>query len=307
MKLLFWSFVALDVAALVVGGLLGLAAAGPSRTNPVTALLIPFVVPGVLLAGAIGLFVYAQSAGARLVALGIAALPALVVVGGHLLALGRLSGYRDESGELRQFKTAALRAVEDAVTRGDAAAVAAAAQGTDLNTPSLSGATVLVFALRELQQSRGDIDVVRALLAAGADPNARGAEPPLQIAIAASRTAGLEVVRLLLDAGADPNARGEFGDPAYFMAGGAGVDVGVMQLLLDRGADVKLLDSNGKGAAVLAATTRNWRVLALLMQRGAPWRDQLGPGGLPLPAYIENDTRDRKDDGIAEVLALLRT
>ena len=305
MKLLFWLFVAIDLVALVIGGLLGLAAAGSSRTNPVAALVIPVFLPGLILAAAIGLFLFAQSPVARTVALFIAALPTLVVVGGHANALRILNAYRDESGEVTQFRTASLRAVEGAVTRGDAAAVAAAARGVDLDTPSLSGATMLVFALREFQRSKGNIEVVRALLAAGADPNATGAEPPLQVAIAASRTAGLELVQLLLDAGADPNQRAEFGDPAFFMAGGAGIDVAVLELLLARGADVKLLDTNGKSAVVLAATTRNWRVLALLMQRGAPWRDQHGPSGLPFRTYVENELRDEKAEGVAEVLALL--
>ena len=97
---------------------------------------------------------------------------------------------------------------------------------------------------------------VKALLEAGADPDATGVERPLQIAIAATRTAGLEPMRLLLDAGADPNARSEFGDPVHFIAGGAGIDVEVARMLTAHGADWTVTDANGRGAVVLPATTR---------------------------------------------------
>ena len=54
----------------------------------------------------------------------------------------------------------------------------------------------------------GDLDTVEALLAAGADPNARiGGYPVLQFAV---RSDSVEVVEALLAAGADVNAFGEW-------------------------------------------------------------------------------------------------
>jgi hypothetical protein len=311
MKFLFWSFVAVDVGALVLFGLLALAAAGPSRTNPIAALVVPFLVPAAILVGAIVLFVNAESALLRTVAVVIAAAPVLITVGTQLHVLAKLSDYRDESGELRQFRSQELRDLEAAVTRGDAAAVAAAASGVDLDTPGLSGATVLVLALRRLQQAPERIDVVRALIAAGADPNVAHAELPLQPAIAATRGCGIEPVQLLLDAGAHPNAIGESGDPAFFTAGGAGVDVAVMRLLVERGADVQLLGSNGRSAVVLAAQTRNWPVLELLVQLGAPWRDQFGRVGVPFLEHMESEERrdpqgEEDRAALARVMELLR-
>lgn len=305
MKILFWLIVAIDAVAVAIGGLLGLAAAGPSRTNPIIALLIPFFVPGAILLGAVLLFLRAQSTFPRLLAFGIAALPVLVVVGGRLMVEWELRKYEDATGTVREFRSEALRQIEAAIERDDAAAVAAAAPGADLNTPGISGATVLVLALRHLREPR-QLDVVRALLAAGADPNATGAEPPLQPAIGDSRTAGIEVVKLLLDAGANPNARTEGGEPVFFIGGGAGIDVEVMRLLLDRGADVKLRDRDGRSAAHTAVLTQNWKVLRLLVERGAPWRDQKGGDGVPLLAYLEAEANKGTGDGLGEVLALLR-
>jgi hypothetical protein len=309
LKILFWLFVALDVFALAIFGLLGLAAARPSHTNPIAALVIPFFIPAAILLGAIVLFVSAKTTGARVFAVLIAALPVLIVVGGHAATLVALQGYRDGSGEIREFRASALRDVEAAIERDDAAAVAAAARGADLDTRGLSGATVLVISLRRLRDHPDQLGVVKALLAAGADPNRRGGELPLQAAIGAAHKIGAEPVRLLLDAGAEPNALDEWGEPAFFTAGGASLDV--MQLLLAAGADVKLRNKQGESAAVLPARTSNWRVLALLLERGAPWRDQNAIVGVPFLDYMEGEARKAEAlgenaDGLAEVMALLR-
>lgn len=309
-KILFWLLVTIDVIALAIFGLLGLAAAGPSRTNPIAALAIPFFIPGAILLGAIWLFLIAQAPAARVLALFIAGAPLLFVVAGSIAALWKLQGYRDASGQISQFRSAALRDIEAAIARNDAAAVTAAARRADLNTPGLSGATVLVLALRQLDKAPNQLDVVKALLAAGADPNGGGAEPPLQVAIGASRESGTEPVRLLLEAGANPNARDESGKPAFFTAGGANIEV--MQLLLARGADVQLRSKQGESAVVLPAQTRNWPVLELLLQRGAPWRDQHAVQGVPFLDYMEGEAREAKlgdgnTNGLARIMTLLRS
>ncbi len=311
-KILFWLLVTVDVVALGVFGLLGLAAAGPSRTNPIAALVIPFFIPAAILLGAIWLFLMAQAPATRLLALVIAGSPLLFVGGSALATLWKLQSYRDASGNISQFRSAALRDIEAAISRNDAAAVQSAARGADLNTPGLSGATVLVLALRQLHQTPNQLDVLRALLTAGADPNVTKVEHPLQVAIGESRAAGPEPVRLLLEAGANPNADTEWGEPAFFTAGGAEIKVEVLQLLLAHGANVQLRDKQGKSSVVLPATVNNWPVLKLLLQRGAPWRDQRGVGGVPFLEYLEVEARKAgpgvaNTNGLAEVLMLLRS
>jgi hypothetical protein len=308
-KILFWLFVAIDAVALLIFGLLGLAAAKPSHTNPIAALVIPFFIPAAILIGAILLFLNAQATGARIVALLVAAFPLLFVVGSWAVGMTQLLSYRDAAGNIREFRSPALRDIEAAIASNDAAAVATAVRGADLNTPGISGATVLVLALRHLRDNPDGLDVVKALLAAGADPNIRGNELPLQAAIGASHKSGPEPVRLLLEAGANPNARDEWGNPAFFTAGGARLEV--MQLLLAHGADVQLRDKQGASAVVLPAQTRNWRVLELLLQRGAPWRDQKAIVGEPFLVSLEGEQRKAESrggntDGLAEVMALLR-
>lgn len=311
LKILFWLFVTVDVIALSVFGLFGLAAAGPSKTNPLAALVIPFFVPGALLVVAIYLFLRPPVPMARTLGVLITALPVLIVAASYANGLWALRSFRDAEGNIHQFRSQALRDIEAAIARNDAGAVTAAAGGADLNTPSLSGATALVFALRQLSDTPDQLDVLRALLQAGADPNVSQAELPLQVAIGASRTAGLEPVRLLLKAGANPNLQDEWGTPAFFSVGGAEIDVAVLELLLAHGADVGLKDKQGKSAVVTPSLTKNWRVLELLLRRGAPWRDQHGIQGVPFLMHIENEFRDartaRGADGLAEVLAILRS
>lgn len=305
MKTLFWLFVAIDVIVVGLFALLALAAAGPSRTNPIAALLYP-AIAGSILAAAIWLFTHAQAPGARLLATLIAGLPIIVVLVGQGTSFLELRNYRDSSGNIREFRSDALREIEAAITRHDAAAVAAAAKGVDVNTPGISGATVLVLALRELDKAPDQLDIVKSLLAAGADPNIGPSELPLQVAIGASRTAGLEPVRLLLEAGANPNATSEWGDPVYFIGTGSGIDVEVMKMLLARGADLQIKDSQGRGPVADAVITSNWPVLLLLLQRGAPWREEKGPGGVPVRAYLEAEAASGSAKGLDDVLAFFR-
>jgi len=85
----------------------------------------------------------------------------------------------------------------------------------------------------------GDAGRVRALLASGADPNARDTDDnatPLHVAAARGQ---IEIVRALLDAGADVHGHGDLhdGDVIGWAAGDrANAGNGVIALLLDRGA-----------------------------------------------------------------------
>jgi hypothetical protein len=102
---------------------------------------------------------------------------------------------------------AAAVKLREAAETGDAAAASAAIEsGAPLNGTGPAGWTTLHRAA-----GRGRVEVVRTMLAAGADPNAaarNGDESALHLAAAAGFP---DVVRLLLVAGANPRAKNRLG------------------------------------------------------------------------------------------------
>ncbi|MFJ8978512.1 ankyrin repeat domain-containing protein [Streptomyces sp. NPDC102282] len=128
-----------------------------------------------------------------------------------------------------------VRAAED----GDAALVAGL---LDEGVPAdhrADGRTALDLAVRH-----GHGDVVRLLLAAGADPEQEAGEwGELTVLAQAATYSRTEIVRSLLDAGAHPDQECRTGFPLLFAASAAvpgPTCPEVVDLLLDRGADIGL-------------------------------------------------------------------
>ena len=93
-----------------------------------------------------------------------------------------------------------------------------------------------------------------ALLAQGADPNARNflGETPLH---QTGYFNGATVAKMLLAHGADPNARDSGGGTPLHIAAGAGASVDVVRILLDHGVDPQARNDQGQTALDLA---RHW-------------------------------------------------
>jgi ankyrin repeat protein len=114
-----------------------------------------------------------------------------------------------------------------------------------------------------------DLDEVRALLAEGADPEARDEDDrtPLLAAVAAANAA---LVAVLLEAGADPNARDADGWTPLHLASQRR-DLRIAWLLVHHGADVNAQDDDGNSVlwrAVLGCGGRT-EVVELLRRHGA--------------------------------------
>ncbi len=108
----------------------------------------------------------------------------------------------------------------------------------------------------------GDAHKVGQLLAAGADPNARG-QIGLTPLISAALGGRADIAKLLADKGADVNARSDNGLTALMLAAAEGHKE-VAHLLLSKGADPNIQDPSGLTAFKIAALRKHEEVAALL-------------------------------------------
>lgn len=115
----------------------------------------------------------------------------------------------------------------------------------------------------------GSQDAAAALLAHGANPNARSLNPLRNTPVhAAAAGRHLEIVRMLAAAGADVNSRQESGWTPLHAAAQSG-DTDLAQLLISLGADVKMRADNNQSALDLALTKGHQQVVQLLEENGA--------------------------------------
>ena len=289
MRVAFWGLVALDLAGILLLFVLGLAAAGSSRTSPLQVTLLLLVLPCIPLAASVVLFIRAASPTGRLVAMLFAAAPLLILVSTKAIADVQFRSSTNDRGELTFFRSGPMRDIAEAIARNDSRTVASLVPTVDVNATGFSDMTLLLLAARQLRVAPTQHDILRLLLEAKADPNeAAQYESPLAIAIQESGKAGPAPVKLLLDAGANPNLAASFGEPVYFAAVGQSSTLETLTLLLDRGADVNVMGPNESTALFAAANTRNWKAALLLLDRGADWRRGRSVNGLPFRNLIES-------------------
>ena len=300
-KILFWIIVTLDVAALGLMFILGLAFAGPSHTSPIN--FIGFMlIPAGVLAAAVALFVYAASPLWRGGAFLLAAAPMIIVAVGFITSKSTMYRYTDAEGKINEFAEGPERALEKAIKSGDFDAVKLALPKAKINAKGISQTTPLTLALDQLRERKTGVEILRAVLDAGADPNVGGGTSilPLEAAIGLTRAHGTEPMLLLLKAGAKPNQKSNLGEPAFFMAAGNGIAVTVLKALIDHGADVKLLNAQGYSAVYTAINTQNWPVALYLLENGAKIPD-IALGRLHSDLRIYGDS-----GGLAAVLAFVK-
>jgi ankyrin repeat protein len=131
-------------------------------------------------------------------------------------------------------------------------------------------ATALHWAARD-----GHIEVVKTLLAAGADVNARDfyKETPLYYAIDGKSTNSLEITKLLIDKGADVNAHDDSDqtplESSIYVNSETGYEIA--KLLIAKGSKTNKLKDSSNGMALLhfAASYGQVKMVQLLLDNGA--------------------------------------
>jgi ankyrin repeat protein len=160
----------------------------------------------------------------------------------------------------------------DAVRRADAAAVRKTlhADRSLANARDSGGATALMHAAL-----LGGPDVMRLLLDAGADPNAKNRRNATALLWAVTDAGA---VRLLLEHGADPNIKSIEGRTPLYLASTEPAGVDIVKLFLDKGADPNGKDLTGRTPLMAASTAGNTEAMRLLIAKGAKVNASMGSG-----------------------------
>jgi ankyrin repeat protein len=160
---------------------------------------------------------------------------------------------------------AAPVSVVDAARQGNRDAIRALLKdGADVNTAAGDGMTALHWAAQ-----KGDVDLAKILLYAGANVKATtriGGYSPL---IIASRNGHAAMIEALLAGGADPNSATTNGTTALMFAAQAG-NAAAVQALIDRGADFNVKEKvKNETALMIAAAYGRADVIRALTAKGA--------------------------------------
>ena len=155
----------------------------------------------------------------------------------------------------------------------------------DLNQPQGGGTTLWQFGVLQADNTDESIDMLRALLAAGADPKRDASADTLQHATAT----GPRLTQFLLEAGANPNVLDHEHRPLWWRTMEPGEDdtaTELLRMMLDHGADLSLRAPDGRGPVGQAVANRYWYDACLLIERGADWKQEKLRGG-SVPELLE--------------------
>lgn len=265
----FWTLMALEIVGF--GVLCVLARRGPrSPEGPVGGWLV--LVPPVIWIALGAAFLLTKSPSTRASLTFILSIPLLAAMFGPLLDKLRRAKWERGRRGADYFLWPAQRRLAGAIYDHDVELVKQLIPGAgDLNKRHSKDETLFTFAVRNADTSDASVRVVEAMLAAGANPNVPPGEP-LKSAILTSP----KLTKTILERDADPNALGDDGmRPVWWQILANSNDDGIatLRLLLDHGANPKARDSNS-GPVAWAAQYTNWRALAMLVERGADWRDE---------------------------------
>jgi ankyrin repeat protein len=154
--------------------------------------------------------------------------------------------------------------LHDAASKGDLAAIEALlAEGAEINARGEGGETPLIRAILE-----GHVDVAELLIARGADVMARN-ERGLTPLHAATYSGSAEAAWLLLDHGAALEDRANVSGATPLIVAAEENHTAVAELLIARGADLNIPDRDGFTPLTQAWAKKRTEMVHLLKRHGA--------------------------------------
>jgi hypothetical protein len=263
---LFWIAIACDAVLLVVLLVLTLSGGGHADGGREMVLIFSIIVPAIVVAGGALLFLTSTSPAKRTVALVVVAGPGLLLAATRLRSAAIDYRVRKNAEGSGYFSGGKLKRAGAAIVRRDVAALRAIERPFDVNAKGRRGMTLMELAVTQAWESPAvanggatSLDVVRTLLALGADPNAG-------LAIA-TKLPDVAILGVLLDAGAQPGFSDD-GGPVVFEWLGV-MPIANLVALLDHRLDPNSADRSGVPLAVAAARHDRWDLVLLLVDRGA--------------------------------------
>ncbi len=287
---IFWTLFWIETAGygfLMLHTVFGKGRWGPE--GPVGAWLI-FAVPPFLVGIPLAVFLLGNSDHARQYAVFALAFPLIMLVLGPVLEkFDHWKTERHLAGDL-SFLVPSQRKLAHAISAHDVAAVKSLIPGAgDLNKRHRDD-TIFRFALANSDKSEASLEIIKAMLDAGANPKVETAAGNWPLALAMSSSPAM--TKLLLEYGADPNSLD--GDrPIWWWPLYRSDDESMetLRILLAHGADVRRRDTNNSPAG-WAAYHKNWRAMWLLMEHGAEWKNEKA-FDQPIAKLLEDDLRYR--------------
>ncbi|MEO8139958.1 MAG: ankyrin repeat domain-containing protein [Gemmatimonadota bacterium] len=306
MNRIFWGVVALDTLLFLVLLIATLRDTRASDGGKEMGLFFFILVPCCIIGLAVLLFVYARSAGWRILALLIVAGPGLFLTGSRLRDAWIGHIIREKNSGRGYFSGRALREMGAAVVQRDTVAITRLAPTLDINTVGERGKTFLGLAVEQAFDAPDSADprpsslvVAQTLLSLGAKP-----EPGLE---EATKRKDPSILRALLEAKADPNFRLDDRGPVVFEWLGV-MPVENLRLLIDHGLDINCVGSNGTPLVVAIGEAQRWDLVELLLQRGAdPARADRD--GRTIGQFVDELVTDRTRNGdeVGEDLLRIQT
>lgn len=120
-------------------------------------------------------------------------------------------------------------------------------------------------------------------------------ERPLRMALQIDDRSGPASVAMLIEAGADPNRPKSSGAPIFYAGTGNGSPVETLALLLKHEADLRAASTQGETILNYAATVRNWKAAAFLLENGADSAHGRSFKGLTFAELVDEAVRQQAE------------